>query len=128
MLAYELNGVEIDCCPFCGGTWLDTGELEQISEMAGAPPGPLAQALHQARDGQKSRRRCPRCRRRLRLVMVGEKPPIELDRCPRGHGLWFDPGEMESLIAQYDQGEAGAVARFFAEMFHHQRHSDQKGQ
>lgn len=29
----DLNGVEIDTCPTCGGTWLDFGEIEQINRV-----------------------------------------------------------------------------------------------
>lgn len=35
------NGkVEIDCCPKCGGIWLDRGELEQLVEVAQVYPEP----------------------------------------------------------------------------------------
>lgn len=32
--------VEIDCCPHCGGVWLDRGELEQLVEVAEVYPEP----------------------------------------------------------------------------------------
>lgn len=28
------HGVQIDCCPGCGGIWLDRGELEKIMERS----------------------------------------------------------------------------------------------
>ena len=64
-----------------------------------------------------ARRRCPRCARRLEGIEVGGVPPLAIDRCPGGCGLWFDDGEMEQLIARFDEGETGAVARFFAGWF-----------
>ena len=48
LVAYELNGVEIDHCLTCRGTWLDAGELEQISYYAGATGGVLADACARA--------------------------------------------------------------------------------
>ena len=115
-MAFELQGVEIDRCVLCGGTWLDAGELEQIAEMGGVEPGRFALALGRARAGKRGRRRCPRCRRRMRLVTVGEgSGGVELDRCPRGHGLWLDRGEMVAVIRLFRHGEEGAVARFFGE-------------
>jgi Zn-finger nucleic acid-binding protein len=30
LLASHRDGVEIDCCPNCGGIWLDHGELFKI--------------------------------------------------------------------------------------------------
>ncbi|NQU42494.1 zf-TFIIB domain-containing protein, partial [bacterium] len=44
-MAFELEGVEIDRCPACGGTWLNAGEIEQIALKAGVTPGPLTRAL-----------------------------------------------------------------------------------
>lgn len=118
MIAFELEGVEIDRCLDCRGTWLDRGELEQITEFAGAQPGPIARALSEAKDEIKSRRRCPRCRRRLWETGVGAgEHKVRIDRCPRECGVWFDAGELKSLIAQYEEGEEGAVSRFFADLY-----------
>ena len=130
LVALELRGVEIDYCPTCGGTWLDPGELEQITHLAGVAPDRLSRALRETRNLNPSARACPRCARRLREVSVGEHPAVRLDRCPRGHGLWFDRGEMKTVIAQFEApqsgappsgpDECGAVARFFAELFRYE--------
>jgi len=119
MLAYELDGVEIDHCVPCSGTWLDGGELEQITELSGVRPGPLARALDEALHGNATKRRCPRCSRKLRTLTVGADPPIELDRCPKGHGLWFDYGELETVVRGHasDSNDEGEVARFFGRLF-----------
>ena len=128
MAAFELEGIEIDRCLACGGTWLDAGELEMITESAGADPGEITQALTRAGTGKRGKRRCPRCRRKLSVITIGEDPPIELDRCPIGHGLWLDPGEMEAVIAAFDEGEEGAVARFFADLYRNEIDSTPKGE
>jgi hypothetical protein len=117
MVAFELAGVEIDRCVSCRGTWLDGGELQLIGDLAGVSPGALTAALIEARTVWGKRRRCPRCVRRLESVDAGSVAPVEIDRCPGGCGLWFDDGEMEQLIARFDEGEPGAVARFFADWF-----------
>ena len=117
LVVFELEGVEIDHCLSCGGTWLDEGELELITELAGVEPGPLSAALRAAQGDKHGNRRCPRCRRKLLLIRVGEPEPIELDRCKLGHGLWFDRGELRALIARFEEGESGAVARFFGELY-----------
>jgi Zn-finger nucleic acid-binding protein len=127
LLALEWNAIEIDACLACGGVWLDSGELEMILEQDGCDFQPLIDALRRARDGGKSSRRCPRCRRRLRQFLVGESSPLELDRCPWGHGLWFDRGELEKLVGQFSQGEAGAVARFLGEMFKNDLKENKEG-
>ena len=119
MLAYELDGVEIDHCIDCSGTWLDGGELEQITELSGVDAGPLRRALDEARSGGTTKRRCPRCSRKLRTLSVGSEPLVELDRCPRGHGLWFDHGELETVVRGHaaDSDDEGEVARYFRRLF-----------
>jgi Zn-finger nucleic acid-binding protein len=115
MVAFELDGVEIDRCVACHGTWLDHGELQLIARLAGAASGSLTLALNEAKGLRGGRRRCPRCIRKLDTVAVGSPAPLEIDRCPGGCGLWLDDGEMHQLIARFDEGEPAAVARFFAE-------------
>ena len=117
MVAYELEGVEIDHCVSCLGTWLDAGELEMIAELAGVATGAMSEALTARRRGRRTRRRCPRCPRRLREIELGETQPVNIDTCPWGHGLWFDRGEMRQTIRSFAGGEAGEVARFFADLY-----------
>ena len=128
LVAFELEGIEIDRCLTCNGTWLDAGELEWMAERAGVDPGPISAALHAGRGGgRRTELRCPRCRRRMHQVVVGQDPPIELECCRNEHGLWFDPGEMEKVIAAFAKGEEGAVARFFADLYGHDLRSENKG-
>ena len=120
MLILEWKGVEIDMCLECRGIWLDEGELELISERAGVDPGRLTKALQEAGKGKIGKRECPRCDKKLRQVHVQGQTPLDLDECPEGHGIWFDQGELRTLIGSHEQGEEGAVARFFADLLHDQ--------
>ena len=117
MVAFELEGVEIDRCVECGGTWLDAGELEIIAEAAGAARGALFEAMKNAKGQRHDRRRCPRCSRKLRVINMGTGKAVEIDRCPGGDGLWFDRGEMKTFVVSFEEGEEGAVARFFADFY-----------
>jgi Zn-finger nucleic acid-binding protein len=117
LVAFELDGVEIDRCVRCEGLWLDAGELEWIAHMAHVPQGGLSEAASQAKGQRGSKGRCPRCRRRLRKVTLERPPGLEIDRCPQGDGLWFDRGEIEAFLAAFETGETGAVARFFRDFF-----------
>jgi Zn-finger nucleic acid-binding protein len=119
MLVLELEGIEIDRCVGCGGTWLDAGELEQIGEIAGIAPGQITAALAAAGKGQRGQRRCPRCGRKMHLVTLGTDEPVTVDQCPIGHGLWLDAGELRAVVRSFAGGEEGAVARFFGDMFRH---------
>ena len=105
LVAFELDGVEIDRCVDCRGTWLDPGELDTIGQTAGVPGGILSELLRSAKGRRQAKRRCPRCNRRLRVVHLGSGDEIEIDRCPNGHGLWLGRGEMERLVASCRTGE-----------------------
>ena len=143
-MAFELEGIEIDHCVNCKGTWLDAGELEMFLELSGQEPGALTQALHNARRGKKGKRRCPRCNRHLRLLHEHndehndgeESTSVELDECPMGHGLWFDHGKILTFVRNFDTqhdaqgsesspGEEGLVAHFFADLFRHELKAEQ---
>jgi len=113
MVVFELDGVEIDRCLKCSGTWLDAGEIDQLARLQGGAPDRLSAAIAQADGGRKGERRCVRCSARMRVVTL-EK--TEIDRCPRGHGLWFDRNEMETVIAATQAGDGGAMARFLGEL------------
>src|SRR2546430_2564408 len=107
MVVFELDGVEIDRCLRCSGTWLDAGEIDQLARMQGGADDRLGAAIAKADAGKKGERRCLRCSARMRVVLV---EGLEIDRCPRGHGLWFDRNEMETLIAAFRGGDGDAMA------------------
>ena len=117
LLIYEMDGVETDHCLACGGTWLDAGELELVVESAGVDPTPLVEALDNAPLGEKGVRRCPRCRKRMRVTSLGPDDGVELDICPAGHGIWLDKGEMEDVAGAFSEGAGEAVAQYFNELY-----------
>lgn len=114
MALFELEGVQVDRCPGCRGSWLDAGELEELAERAGLARGPLGEALLHAKGDRHGSRRCVRCSSVLRVVAV---EGVELDRCPHGCGLWFDAGEMTKVVSTFHAGEPGEVARFFGDLY-----------
>lgn len=124
LVIIEFEGVEVDHCLECRGTWFDAGELELVAELAGAAAGRIEQTLH-AGQGRRSEFRCPRCRRHLLAVGIGE-PAIEIDRCPGGDGLWLDAGELADVVRQLTTGDDAALAAFFGEMFQHELSEDRE--
>ena len=117
LLIYEMDGVETDHCLGCGGTWLDSGELELVVEKAGVDPALLVAALDNAPRGEKGVRRCPRGRKRMRVTRLGPGDGVELDICSAGHGLWLDKGEMADVADAFSEGAGDAVALYFNELY-----------
>ncbi len=121
LVTYELEGVEVDRCLECGGTWLDEGELQMLLELAGAGTGRLSEALEAAaRVGARGKLRCPRCAKRMDVIHLGEAEAVELDRCRNAHGLWFDAREVEAVVRKFHEGDEGVVARYFAELYRYE--------
>jgi Zn-finger nucleic acid-binding protein len=119
MFILEFEQVEVDYCHRCGGVWLDSGELEMMGRMAGALQCELLDALAQGRGAsEESNRRCPICRATLAEVRTETDPPIAVDRCGEGHGLWFDRGELRALVQAADAPADNILAKFFAELGH----------
>jgi hypothetical protein len=45
--------------------------------------------------------KCPKCGYDL---ITGDWHGVQIDQCTHCHGLWFDPGEAESLMRHEDRG------------------------
>ncbi len=98
LVILELNKVEIDHCLECGGVWLDTGELELLIGS------PIEICFEPAEKTGKRRNRCSRCGQKMDRVSQGGLDGVVLDRCKRGHGLWFDSGELEVVLQHERSG------------------------
>lgn len=100
-LIVEYNQIELDYCANCQGVWFDAGELELMLESAGL--GNHKRYLdgmintEEAKTSEK-KRRCPICRRKMRKTFIDEDKKIMVDVCHLGHGIWFDGGEVQSLL------------------------------
>jgi Zn-finger nucleic acid-binding protein len=118
MFVLEFELVELDYCPGCAGVWLDSGELELVGARAGALRSGLLAALEAGAGRRPAGRplRCPVCRKRMREVQTETSPPVVVDRCARGHGLWFDSGELDAAVRAAGAEEDNVLARFFAEL------------
>ena len=116
MLILEFREVEVDFCPSCDGVWLDQGELELL--------GGEENASSKVPQERKTNRRCPRCNKKMR---EGNYPgtKVALDTCKDGHGLWFDHGELVTVLES--QGAFGAAAKlneYFGAVFSNKKQND----
>ena len=127
MVVLELEKIEIDHCLSCGGIWLDAGELELLIGAADRASA-LAGAFSDLHDtGNEPSRKCPICGKLMtKTATAAGDTTILLDRCPRGHGVWFDDGELHTVLACGCGADARVVA-IVTDMFK-ARIANQKGE
>jgi Zn-finger nucleic acid-binding protein len=118
MVVLELEEIELDHCLSCGGIWLDAGELELL---IGAPDRAtaLTSAFSDLRDtGGEPSRKCPICSKlMIKTATAAGDTALTLDRCPQGHGIWFDDGELHTLLACIDCGRDSRTLSLVKDMF-----------
>jgi uncharacterized protein len=95
------------CYGGCGGIWFDQAELEKVSARA-------ATTLHtvwQVPVGNvklTEPRLCPRCPEQvLDRKWFSPVQKVEIDECPKCHGIWLDAGEFSRI---YDEIQGAKVA------------------
>ena len=121
MAILEWRGVEVDFCTECEGIWLDEGELELLVPPESEKASSIAAALDEPSPPKGAGdRKCPVCGKRMALVDIpitrgndNQESFVEVDKCPRKHGLWFDKGELQTIISS--SGEP--VSDFLSELF-----------
>lgn len=116
MIVIEHADIELDYCTLCKGIWFDATELDLLFRSVGVGHGhSLAGLMSQPRrPPAEAPRKCPLCRRRMDKMMIGKAPEVMIDSCPRGHGLWFDGGELDEVLEQLagEPGAGGKVGSF----------------
>jgi Zn-finger nucleic acid-binding protein len=112
MLILEYENIELDYCPACEGSWVDAGELELLLNT----PTKILD-LSELPQSTRSKRRCPRCRKRMRLTRLPESE-VEVDICPRDGGIWLDKGELlEIARSRASSQNIKSVQKFFSALF-----------
>ena len=101
MIVLELNEVEIDYCPSCGGIWLDGGELELLIEDESEREKILSSFIAESNNLERTYK-CPICSKKMDKVHVGRNKEVLIDKCPANDGLWFDKGELKEVIELAD--------------------------
>ncbi len=126
MIVVEHHRIELDYCPHCHGVWFDSGELELWLKCMGREDGNhfLGDIIKAPEtESAEKERKCPVCHKGMKKVTFGEEPPILIDACRQGNGLWFDGGEVGHLLKQMAGKPAAGmdaqppVAAFLAEVF-----------
>jgi len=97
MKSLKLEEIEIDPCIYCGGLWLDKGELAAFIRKGKIPERLVSTFCLDMRkmkmmDGE---RNCPRCNVQFKII---DYDGVFVDFCPQCEGFWFDRGELLKIL------------------------------
>jgi Zn-finger nucleic acid-binding protein len=100
LAAAELDGVRVERCGTCHGTWFPRSAFESAAELEDADAGWLAFELW--RDAARFRGlagdlACPRCGKRMARLAYGDVDVL-VDVCPDCEAVWLDSHELERTV------------------------------
>lgn len=114
----KYEGVAVDKCPSCFGIWLDDGEIVQIIKSkeveisSDLVEKTITNAFKGIPDKEISQKKqCPKCSKNLKVLNYDYSSGIIIDRCPEGHGIWLDNGEVEKVQAHREEWERKSVLK-----------------
>jgi len=117
MIVLELAEVEVDYCTDCGGIWLDAGELELLLGNS-QQTKQLLDSFKIDSSCTEKRKKCPICLKKMQKIVVGPStPPLLIDKCARGDGLWFDRGELQDILDRAKLDKDNKIQKLLADIF-----------
>jgi hypothetical protein len=114
LIVLELNQIEVDYCTNCHGVWLDGGELELLL-LDSEEKNKLLDSFLTDKNSEEKSIKCPICLKKMDKIICGEK--IIIDECPGKHGLWFNKGELESVVEMGSLDKQNKIVKLLKEMF-----------
>lgn len=101
--SFAVDGVALDKCPACRGTWFDASELRRVAHDKELEK----LAAHVGKYPAQSGFACPRCGGACVKAFVGD---VEVDTCVACRGVWLDAGELDEAKRQVEVRRAMAAA------------------
>lgn len=106
MKPVRIGKTSMQQCGPCGGSWLTTDaftalctDLEARAAVAASAAVESApRAAPAVRLGAVRYRRCAACKNLMNRVNFGRVSGVVIDLC-KGHGVWFDDGELPRVLA-----------------------------
>jgi Zn-finger nucleic acid-binding protein len=100
MVQVEVQSIEIDRCPSCGGIVLDKGESEAIELLGLAQVIEGGVSAEPAGGTRATAARCHECNRDM--IALRGAGDVEYDWCDGCERLFFDRGELTAFEAFVD--------------------------
>lgn len=97
MIVLEYKKIELDICAQCDGLWFDAEELGLLLKTLDLNVDELGR-LPEKKTTEVARK-CPCCRKKMKKLIIGPGNGVMIDRCTKGHGLWFDGGELDAIVS-----------------------------
>ena len=113
MAILELDGVEIDNCFSWHGIWLDSGELEILLKDSKEKDSITSQLKDFVKSSEK-KVNCPICGKKMAKARIFD---VLVDVCKKGHGIWFDGGELQKILELADITTESEFLSYFKEVF-----------
>lgn len=91
------SGIYTHTCLYCNGTWINNNALEILldKEQNKISKGDLLNSFKSQYD-KNTNRSCPNCENEKLLQIYTHN--VELDLCQKCNGLFFDEGELKSIL------------------------------
>jgi Zn-finger nucleic acid-binding protein len=90
----KLDGIPVETCPSCKGSWLDESELSQLEITVESDPD-LRVGMIEWKQAE-SKLHCPVCGEEMESFDYRDDG-VMLDTCKEQHGYWLDAGEGEAV-------------------------------
>jgi Zn-finger nucleic acid-binding protein len=109
MRAVHVGTTSFHECSSCASSWLTADAFSQLctsreerGAMAAQVSGGITPSAHVA--GRAVRYLpCPVCKKTMNRQNFGRRSGVIIDVC-KGHGVWFEQGELQSVLAFIDSG------------------------
>lgn len=112
-------GVPLRQCPHCFGVWLGevaSARLTRLEDAAAAKDtaalADLAALVTEANTSDVVR--CPECELPMAKQKFHMLIPVQIDRCPKCRGVWFDAGELRLVRTLYRELQQSTDPRIMA--------------
>ena len=115
----EYEGLQVTTCKTCAGYWLDSRQLATVVGTKGYQwsSDEVRNLLYAialaAEEGEKIKDDdavCPQCAVKMEKTHFQGSSGIRLARCPAGHGVWLDTGEIKR-VQIYAESQATRIRK-----------------
>ena len=106
------NGLDVEYCPSCNGTWLSREELDELEDEAFDFGDDEKGSL--MLGSTSTTRKCPQCDKLMKSFQY-RLYDLQMDFCEDGHGYWLDAGEDKRVLELMRKEESDLERKVLAE-------------